>query len=215
MIKYVIVDDNSFLTRSTKEKLEFFPEFKLCFTAIHGKDCLGKLSERPHVDLILMDIEMPVMDGIETTQAIKKEYPQIKIIMLTVFDNDDKVFNAIQAGADGYLLKDTDPLSLKAAIESTMDGGAALTPSIALKTLRLLRNPSLKVNDADKIDFQLTTREVEVLTQLGAGLTYTKIAENLFLSPSTIRKHIENIYKKLQVHSKLEAVQKARDNRLI
>ncbi|WP_124980194.1 response regulator [Nonlabens xiamenensis] len=213
-IRYVIVDDNSFLIHSTKEKLSFFEDFDLRFTANNGKECLENLKDNPHVDLVLMDIEMPVMNGVDATDILKKTYPQIKVIMLTVFDNDELIFNAIQAGADGYLLKDIDPESLKKGIEETIAGGAAMTPSIAQKTLRLLRNPgSFELKDQEQ--FQLSAREVEVLEQLGKGLSYTKIADNLFLSPSTVRKHIENIYKKLQVHSKLEAVEKAKRNNLI
>lgn len=212
--RYAIVDDNSFLIHSTKEKLSFFDDFELRFTAIHGKDCMDQLEKNNSIDFILMDIEMPVMNGVDATEMIKKSYPQIKVIMLTVFDNDELIFNAIKAGADGYLLKDVDPESLKTGILETLDGGAAMTPSIAQKTLRLLRNPA-EFQTAVKQDFQLTDRETEVLEQLGKGLSYTKIADNLFLSPSTVRKHIENIYKKLQVHSKLEAVEKAKKNNLI
>jgi DNA-binding NarL/FixJ family response regulator len=213
-IRYAIVDDNSFLIHATKEKLSFFDQFELRFTAVNGKDCLEQLDKNNHIDLVLMDIEMPVMDGVEATELIKKKYPQIKVIMLTVFDNDELIFNAIKAGADGYLLKEVDPETLKNGILETLDGGAAMTPSIAQKTLRLLRNP-VAFQSLPKEDFKLTDRETEVLEQLGKGLSYTKIAENIFLSPSTVRKHIENIYKKLQVHSKLEAVEKAKKNNLI
>ena len=213
-IKYAIVDDNTFLTAATREKLDFFEQFDLRFTAVNGKDCLSELKKDRHVDVILMDIEMPVMNGVEATEQVKALYPHVKIIMLTVFDNDDLVFDAIQAGADGYLLKDIQPELLKNGVECTVQGGAAMTPSIALKTLRLLRNPMAQERHVEQ-DFKLSDREVDVLEQLSSGLSYTKIAANLFLSPSTVRKHIENIYKKLQVHSKIEAVEKARNNRLI
>lgn len=213
-IRYAIIDDNTFLMHATREKLSFFDDFELRFTAINGKECLKELEKNSNIDVILMDIEMPVMNGIDTTEAVKKLYPQIKIVMLTVFDNDELIFNAIQAGADGYLLKDTDPETLKNGLIETLDGGAAMTPSIAQKTLRLLRNPG-SVPVASTKDFELTDREVEVLEQLSSGLSYTKIAANIFLSPSTVRKHIENIYRKLQVHSKLDAVEKAKRNNLI
>jgi DNA-binding NarL/FixJ family response regulator len=158
---------------------------------------------------------MPVLNGIETTQIIKQKYPHIKVIMLTVFDNDENIFNAIKAGADGYLLKEIDPESLYNGIKDTLNGGAAMNPSIALKTLKLLRNPIDIENPVEKEEISLSSREIDVLEQLAAGLSYTVIADNLFLSPSTIRKHIENIYKKLQVHNKLEAVQKAKRHNLI
>ena len=106
-IKIAIVDDNTFLIHAIKEKLSFFEELKFKFSAINGSDLLLKLEDNFHIDLILMDIEMPVLNGIESTQIIKQKYPHIKIVMLTAFDNDEHIFNAIQAGADGYLLKET------------------------------------------------------------------------------------------------------------
>ena len=214
-IKVGIIDDNSFLIKAIKEKLSFFDDLQIKFTAIHGEDLLQKLAENHNVDVLLMDIEMPVLNGIEATKAVKNKFPQIKIIMLTVFDNDENIFNAIKAGADGYLLKEVDPKSLHQGIHETLNGGAAMNPSIALKTLKLLRNPIEFQNTTEVEEITLSPREVEVLEQLSKGLSYTVIAENLFLSPSTVRKHIENIYTKLQVHSKLEAVQKAKQNNII
>lgn len=214
-LRIAIVEDNFFLARVIEEKLSFFPDLKLKFTAVNGKDLLDKLKEDSVVDLILMDIEMPVMNGIEATDEVRKRYPQIKIVMLTVFDNDENIFNSIKAGADGYLLKDTEPQTLYNGILETLNGGAAMTPSIALKTLKLLRNPVDFQNPVPEEEVKLSAREIDVLEQLSKGLSYSVIAENLFLSPSTVRKHIENIYKKLQVHNKLEAIQKAERNKLI
>ncbi|MEE3147370.1 MAG: response regulator transcription factor, partial [Bacteroidota bacterium] len=201
-VKIAIVDDKFFLAKAVAEKLSFFKEFHLKFTAEHGADLLTKLDDNPHIDLILMDIEMPVLNGIEATALVKQKYPQIKIIMLTVFDNDEHIFNAIKAGADGYLLKDTTPDELQKGITETLSGGAAMNASIAMRTLKLLRNPEAISNLQEREEISLSSREIDVLEQLGKGLSYTKIAENLFLSPNTVRKHIENIYKKLQVHSK-------------
>lgn len=214
-LKIAIVDDNTFLIHSIKEKLSFFDDVVVKHTSINGSELLAKLDENHNLDVILMDIEMPVLNGIETTQIVKQKYPHIKIIMLTVFDNDENIFNAIKAGADGYLLKEVNPEALYKGIKETLSGGAAMNPSIALKTLKLLRNPIDIENQKEKEDLSLTTREVEVLEQLSKGLSYTAIADNLYLSPSTVRKHIENIYKKLQVHSKLEAVQKAKRHNII
>ncbi|NCT19001.1 MAG: response regulator transcription factor [Flavobacteriia bacterium] len=214
-LKIAIVDDNTFLIQSIKEKLSFFEDISIKHTSLNGSELLIKLEDNHNLDVILMDIEMPILNGIETTQIVKQKYPQIKIIMLTVFDNDENIFNAIKAGADGYLLKEVTPEKLHTGILETLQGGAAMNPSIALKTLKLLRNPIDIDNPRDKEDISLTTREVEVLEQLSKGLSYTVISVNLFLSPSTVRKHIENIYKKLQVHSKLEAVQKAKRYNII
>lgn len=215
MLKIAIVDDNTFLINAIKEKLSFFDDVSVKHTSLNGSDLLTKLQEKHNLDIILMDIEMPVLNGIETTQIVKQKYPHIKIIMLTAFDNDEHIFNAIKAGADGYLLKEINPKDLYEGIRETLNGGAAMNPSIAMKTLKLLRNPIDIQNPRDQQEISLSTREVEVLEQLSKGLSYTVIADHLFLSPSTVRKHIENIYKKLQVHSKIEAVQKARNHNII
>ncbi|WP_299225053.1 response regulator transcription factor [uncultured Psychroserpens sp.] len=213
--KIAIVDDNTFLIKAVTEKLSFFEDFNIKFTAMNGSDLLNQLESNHNLDLILMDIEMPVLNGIEATEIVKQKYPHIKIIMLTVFDNDENIFNAIKAGADGYLLKEINAKDLHDGIKDTLNGGAAMNPSIALKTLKLLRNPMSIDNAKDKEDIKLTNRETEVLEHLSKGLNYVQISENLILSKGTVRKHIENIYRKLQVHNKLEAVQKAKKNNLI
>jgi DNA-binding NarL/FixJ family response regulator len=213
IIKTAIVDDNSFLMNAVKEKLSFFDDIDIKFTAVNGSEIVSKLNDNHNIDLVLMDIEMPVLNGIEATEQVKRKYPHIKIIMLTVFDNDEHIFNAIKAGADGYLLKEVNAKDLHDGILETLNGGAAMTPSIAMKTLKLLRNPVDFKNQNEEIS--LSEREIQVLEQLSKGLSYQLIAENLFLSRGTIRKHIENIYRKLQVHNKLEAVEKAKRNNLI
>jgi len=142
-----------------------------------------------------MDIQMPEMDGVKATEIINNKYPQIKIIMLTVFDDDEYIFNSIQAGASGYLLKETNPDFLYESIKNVLSGGATMTPCIALKTLQLLRNPErMKLGDTYRENIKLSQRQIEILTQLSKGLNYIQIADNLFISPGTVRKHIENIY---------------------
>jgi DNA-binding NarL/FixJ family response regulator len=214
-IKLAIIDDNTFLVKAIKDKLSFFDDISIKWIALDGSQGLAKLEENHNLDIILMDIEMPVLNGIETTQMVKQKYPHVKIIMLTVFDNDENIFKAIQAGADGYLLKEVDPETLHKGILETINGGAAMNPSIAMKTLKLLRNPVDEKFLENKEEIKLSKREIDVLEQLSKGLSYTVIADNLILSPSTVRKHIENIYKKLQVHSKIEAVHKAKRHNLI
>lgn|SRR5574343_16975 len=215
MIRIAIVDDNTFLQKTIQDKLSFFADVEVRMKAIHGQDIIEKLEKNHNLDLILMDIEMPKMNGIEATAIIKSKFPQIKIIMLTVFDNDENIFKAIKAGADGYFLKEVNPQELYNGIQETLSGGAGMTPSIALKTLKLLREPLVFDDSIAKEEISLTSREIEVLEQLSKGLKYNAIAENLFLSPGTIRKHVENIYTKLQVHNKLEAIQKAKNSKLI
>jgi len=214
-IKIGLVDDNVFMLKSIKEKLSLFEDIKIKSSNHGANKLLESLENNSNYDLILMDIEMPGINGVEATGLIKKKYPHIKVVMLTVFDNDENIFNAIKAGADGYLLKDVKPNVLHQGILDTLNGGAAMHPSIALKALNLLRNPNTLDDDERSQDIKLTSREIDVLEQLGQGLSYTKIADNLIISPSTVRKHIENIYKKLHVHNKLEAVDLARKQNLI
>ena len=214
-IRIGIVEDNPSIMQSICQRLEQISDVQLKIKAIHGRDILDKLTIDPNLDLIFMDIEMPEMDGIDATARIKVRYPQIKIIILTVFDTEDKIFQAVRAGADGYLLKDAEMAYLEKSIQDVLSGGAAMTPSIALKTIRLLRNPQLPV-ESEKIDtYRLSKREIEILEQLSKGLKYKSIADNLFLSVGTVKKHVDNVYSKLQAHNKLEAIQKAKSNRLI
>lgn len=215
-LKICIAEDNYFLTKAIKEKLSFFDDISIKFLANNGAELIGKLEENHNIDVILMDIQMPEMDGIKATELVKNKYPQIKVIMLTVVDDDEYIFNAIKAGANGYLLKEIDAESLYKSILEVTEGGAPMTPSIALKTLNLLRNPDISATEpTDTEEIKLTKRETEILIQLSKGLNYNNISDNLIISPSTVRKHIENIYKKLQVHSKMEAVMKAQKRNLI
>ena len=214
-LKICIAEDNYFLVKTIKEKLSFFNDINIKFHANNGAELIGKLEENHNIDVVLMDIQMPVMDGIKATELLKNKYPQIKVIMLTVLDDDDYIFKAIQAGANGYLLKEIEADKLYKSILEVTKGGAPMTPSIALKTLNLLRNPTV-IEEKNRVDeIKLTKRETEILVQLSKGLNYNAISENLIISPSTVRKHIENIYKKLQVHSKMEAVMKAKKRKLI
>jgi DNA-binding NarL/FixJ family response regulator len=215
MIKVLLVEDNFFLQKALEEKLSFFTDVIIKDTAQNGEEAIAILEKNHVVDLILMDIEMPKMNGIKATEIIKSKYPQIKIVMITVYDNDDNIFNAIKAGADGYLLKETKAEKIYEAIIETLSGGAAMSPSIAMKTLKLLKNPVVFENPETSEVIELSTREIEVLEQLSKGLKNKDIADNLFISFSTVKKHIENIYKKLQAHNRIELIQKAKQNKLI
>ncbi|QTD36697.1 response regulator transcription factor [Polaribacter batillariae] len=215
-LKICIAEDNYFLVKTIKEKLSYFNDVTVKFHANNGAELIGKLEENHNIDVILMDIQMPEMDGIKATELVKNKYPHIKIIMLTVLDDDDCIFNAIKSGANGYLLKEIDAENLYKSILQVTKGGAPMTPSIALKTLNLLRNPKILEQKNEELEeIKLSKRETEILIQLSKGLNYNEISDNLIISPSTVRKHIENIYKKLQVHSKMEAVMKAQKRNLI
>lgn len=215
-LRIAIAEDNHFLAKAIREKLSFFEDISVKFLAKNGAELIGKLAEDHLVDVILMDIQMPEMDGIKATELIKNQHPQIKIIMLTVYDDDEYIFRSIKAGANGYLLKEIEAQKLYNSIHEVINDGAPMTPSIALKTLNLLRNPSFESQTQEDLEeIKLSKRETEILVQLSKGLNYNAIAENLIISPSTVRKHIENIYKKLQVHNKMEAVLKAQKRNLI
>lgn len=215
MIKILIVEDNFFLQKALEEKLSNFSDIIIKDIAQNGEEALAILEKNHVVDLILMDIEMPKMNGIKTTEIIKSKYPQIKIVIITVFDNDENIFNAIKAGADGYLLKETKAEKIYEAIGETLSGGAAMSPSIAMKTLKFLKNPVVFEDLETPEQIALSDREIEVLEQLSQGLKNQAIADNLFISFSTVKKHIENIYKKLQAHNRIELIQKAKQNKLL
>lgn len=216
MYKIAVAEDNSLLAKSIQEKIGFFGnELRFKFRGINGQDLLQKLTQDSNVDVILMDIQMPEMDGIEATKQVVEKYPHIKVIMLTVLDDENHIFQAIQAGANGYILKDEPPHKLLSGILEILQGGAPMSTGIALKALRMLRNPLDNPTEELEEKTALSSRETDVLQHLSKGFDYKQIAENLHISPSTVRKHIENIYLKLQVHNKMDAVSKAQKQRII
>ncbi|MCO5232937.1 MAG: response regulator transcription factor [Chitinophagales bacterium] len=215
-IQVAIVDDQRMFIQVIKDKLAFFPDISISFTASNGSEAIQKFENyKEQTNIILMDIEMPELNGIEATRQIKARANNVRILMLTVFDNEDSIFNAIQAGADGYLLKDVSGQELYKSIIQTIEGGAAMTPSVAAKTLQLLRASSIEDNTISINTSTLSDREMEILELIAKGHTNTQIAELIFISPSTVRKHLENIYSKLQVHSKVEAINEARKHKWI
>lgn len=213
LIRIAIAEDEPLSIKSLLRKLEADPGISVSVIALNGKELIDALQERPIVDLILMDIKMPEVNGIETTRLVKALYPQMKVIMLTVFDDDDKIFDAIMAGASGYLLKDDSDDKITGAVRDAMNGGAAMSPTIALKVLNLVRQPL--TNTQPVTDFGLTKREIELLEQLKSGRSYEQAANNMCISVGTVQRHIANIYGKLQVNNKVEAVQKATMHRLV
>lgn len=154
-------------------------------------------------DLVLMDIDMPVVDGIKAGAILRARFPDLRIVMLTVIEDDDRIFAAIRAGADGYFLKQTDPDRLVQGIHEAIEGGAPMSPSVARRVLRMVdaRTSAPRTNE-----FQLTAREHEILALLVKGHTYKRIASELNLSYATVNRHVSNVYVKLRVHSVNEAV---------
>lgn len=212
MINLAIAEDNMLALKSIKEKLMSYKDVAIKIIAMNGKDLLLNISSRP-VDIVLMDIEMPVLNGIDATRKLQAMNPAIKVLALTTFDDDEKIFEMLMSGASGYMLKEETPENIYKAITDTMEGGAFMSASIALKVINLMKTP-LNLKER-KTNYELTQRELQILEQLKSGLTYEQIASNLFISYGTVRKHIENIYRKLQVNNKVNAVQVAIENKLV
>jgi DNA-binding NarL/FixJ family response regulator len=213
VIHIVIVDDKQPNRVSLEEKLRFVPEVKVAFLAANGEDFLEQMAScKQKIDLVLMDIDMPIMDGIKTVNVASELYPETKFLMLTVFDDDEKIFEAIKAGAIGYLLKDENADRIVEAIkEITEFGGSPMSPRIARKALQILVSAELK--GEKKIESGLSQRELDILKGLVEGLDYKAVADKLFISPLTVRTHITKIYKKLKVNNKVQAVNLAVKNK--
>lgn len=162
-------------------------------------------------DIVLMDIEMPDVDGIEGVRRIKSQYPDIKVIMQTVFEDNEKIFSALKNGAEGYILKRASIASIIESINEVQNGGAFMTPSVALQVLKLLNKP---VEKDERLE-SLSPREREVLTLLAEGDSYKMIAEQMQISYGTVNNHIKKIYEKLQVHSLGEAVSYALKRKIV
>lgn len=170
--------------------------------------------KRNNPDVVLMDIEMPGMDGITATRQIMSQWPEIKILIQTVFENDDKIFDAICAGASGYILKSTSPGRLIEAIHEVNNGGSPMSPYIASRVLKLFQQFA-PPSPIDEEKYMLSNREKEVLSLMVQGNSFHAIAEKSFISYETVRTHVKKIYKKLHVASASEAVAKAIRQRLV
>ena len=213
MVYIAIVDDKESLRKALKEKLIRFEDCEVLFTAENGKEFLKAMKEaRQSIepDVVLMDIDMPIMDGIEAVTEGKLRFPNTKFLMLTIFDEDEKIFKAIKSGADGYLLKDEPIEKIKEAIDNLMrNEGAPMSPSIARKVFNLLTHVEQKFNSTEKSipqnEYNLTTREMDILLLLVDGLEYKEIAQQLGLSPNTVRNNVTKIYSKLHVTSRMQA----------
>jgi DNA-binding NarL/FixJ family response regulator len=174
------------------------------------EDALAQIS-RELPDVVLSDIGLPGMDGIEGIKILKERYPEMLILMLTVYDDDDRIFDALCAGACGYLLKRTSPTRLLESLKESVTGGAPMSPEVATRVISLFRD----IRPPERADYELTPHETRLLKLLVDGHNYTTSAQELNVSINTIKFHMRNIYDKLQVHSKSEAVAKALRDRLV
>jgi DNA-binding NarL/FixJ family response regulator len=210
-IRVAIFEDNNSLRNGLYQLIDGSSDFE-CVGAYPDCSAILKHIETIKPDVVLMDIQMPGISGIEGVQIVKDKYPDIKILMQTIFEETEKIFQSICAGASGYILKNTPPSRILEAIRETYEGGAPMSPSIATKVLKIVQNPSSAVQ---KISFNLSEREKEILTCLVKGMSYKLIAGSCFISIDTVRGHIRNIYEKLHVHSKSEAVVKAIKGKIV
>lgn len=209
-IKVIVYDDNKDRRESLKILINLQAE--MACTGIF-KDCThileDILSTKP--DVILMDINMPEMSGIEGVKRVRKQYPDIKIIMQTVFDDTDKIFAAIEAGADGYFLKTSPNSKVLEGIIEVMEGGAPMTATVAKKVLAKFKEQPTSVTEV----FELNEQERTILGHLVNGLSYKMIADQMDITYTSVNMYIKRIYKKLQVHSATEAISKALKNKVL
>ncbi len=210
-IKVAIFEDNRNLREGLFQLIEGSAGF-CCVGAFANCDRLTHDIKESRPDVILMDIEMPGLSGIEAIKILKENFPEIKILMETIFEDTEKIFESICNGAEGYILKNTPPVLILSAIKEIYEGGAPMTPSVASKVLKMFKKNS---SPYLKETIILTEREKEILRSLVEGMSYKMIAATCFISIDTVNGHIKNIYKKLQVHSKSEAVAKAIKGRIV
>jgi DNA-binding NarL/FixJ family response regulator len=210
-IRVAIFEDNTNLRNGLRTLINSSEGFE-CVGSFGNCDMLIINIADTKPDVILMDIELPGMDGIEAVRILKPKFPDIKILMETIFEDDEKVFNSICNGAEGYILKNTAPDQILDAIKEIYEGGAPMTPSIASKVLAMFKSGTSFPADNTH---RLTERELEVIKLLVEGMSYKLIAHKCCVSLETVNSHVKNIYKKLHVHSKSEAVVKAIKSRIV
>ncbi|HVM86935.1 MAG TPA: response regulator transcription factor [Puia sp.] len=204
-IRVAVFEDNYLLRDSYYQLINGTIGFSCVGAFDNANDLIFKL-KRCEPEVVLMDIDMPGVNGIEAVALITQHFPGTHVIMQTVFEDDDKIFNAIQNGAEGYILKKTPPAKMLESIQEVYSGGAPMTPAIAAKTLELFRS-KIKFT-ANKNENQLSERQKEILDSIVSGMSYKMIAEKFSISIDTVRYHVKNIYEILQVHSRFELMNK-------
>jgi len=206
-----IVEDNAALGSSLRKIVESAPEFKCVGVWTTAEDALKKIDAfRPHV--VLMDINLPGMSGIEATARVKAHLPEIQVIMVTVYRDHDKIFAALKAGASGYLLKRSTPADVRDAIRDVRSGGAPMSAEIARRVVEAFHQP-VKAAPSALDEVKLSKRETEILELLCEGLANKEIADRLDISVETVRVHLKHVYEKLHVRSRTEAAMKFRDSK--
>ena len=214
-VRVTIFDDNKRLLDSLSVLIDGSPGFQMAGTF---ENCINLISdiEKTQPDVILMDIEMPGINGIEAVKIVKQRFPKMNVMMQTAFENDENVFAAICAGASGYILKNTPPSKILECIIEVYQGGSPMSPSVARKVLGFLQQPKpAEKNEPVTENYNLSIREKEILSCLVKGMSYKMIAEQCNITYETVRSHMKNIYEKLHVASMTEAVAKAINQKLV
>jgi len=200
MIRVAIIEDNAYMREGWKTILDFEQDivvnqtFDSCESAFESEEFV-------HNDLLLLDIQLPGMDGTEGLKIIKNKYPKLLVMMVTMHDENEKIFKALRNGAIGYLLKKVSPSELIQAIKTAMEGGSPMSPNIARKVINSFQKST-------KLKEELNEKEVEILSALSEGMSYKAIADKMFLSIDGIRYHIRHIYQKLEAKNRADAVTK-------
>ena len=210
-IKVALCEDNESFRESLMQFIDDTPGYLVTISLSHADGILEAI-ERNEPDVVLMDIDMPGLNGIKATELIKNNFPHINVLILTVYEDDQKIFDAILAGATGYLLKKTSPSRIIESIAEVQAGGASMSASIVKKVISYFNH---KQNNEETNQYTLSQRELTILQCLVNGDSYKMIADHCSISIGTVRSHINNIYKKLHINSKSEAVAKAIKERLV
>ncbi|NDJ35062.1 MAG: response regulator transcription factor [Chloroflexi bacterium] len=214
MIRVMLVDDQTLVRQGIQILLETEPDIEVVAQASDGQHALD-LIDSSQPDVVLMDIRMPVMDGVAATRAITERHPEVGVIILTTFDDDEYIFEGLKAGARGYLLKDINSEEMAEAVRTVADGGALIQPSITRKVVAEFSRLASATDPNQTLPEPLTERELDVLRAIADGLSNKEIAERLFITEGTVKNHVSNLLGKLEVRDRTQAVLRAQELRIL
>lgn len=209
-MRIAIVDDKAINRSTVKQKLMQETDIAICFEASNGAEFLKLLAQHELPDVVIMDLDMPIMGGLEAIVKAKQLFPALKFVVLTVFEDSNSIFEAIKAGANGYLLKEDEGLAIRNALDQVVEyNGVPMSPVIARKAMEVMLK-GLPTTAGIEEETVLSKRELEILKAIASGANYNRVGEELFISPLTVRRHVANIYDKLHLTSKIQVIEMAR-----